>query len=141
MQPLKFEEVLENILVKDSRYHRDAFVFMREALEHTQHAVAGKHKQENVRHVSGTELLEGIRSHALNQFGPMVMTVLGEWGIQSCQDFGEIVFLMVEYNLLAKTDKDTREDFKAGYNFSDAFRKPYLPTAKMAASVKTSVQA
>ena len=57
------------------------------------------------------------------------MTVLEEWGIRACQDFGEIVFNMVEAGLLAKTEKDSREDFQNGYDFHEAFRKPYLPCA------------
>jgi uncharacterized repeat protein (TIGR04138 family) len=83
-----------------------------------------------MRHVSGQELLAGIREYALGQFGPMTKMILEEWGIRSCHDFGEIVFNMVEVGLLAKTDKDTREDFKDGYDFEDAFRKPFLPNSK-----------
>ena len=57
----------------------------------------------------------------------MALVVLGEWGIHRCEDFGEIVFNMVEYELLAKTDKDSRDDFKGGYDFEDVFQKPFLP--------------
>ncbi|MBC8097592.1 MAG: hypothetical protein H7Y43_17455, partial [Akkermansiaceae bacterium] len=63
--------------------------------------------------------------------GPMAITVLEEWGIRTCQDFGEIVFNMVEVGLLAKTEKDTRDDFQGGYAFEDAFRKPFLPQSKL----------
>ena len=58
----------------------------------------------------------------------MTLTVLHEWGLRSCEDFGEIVFNMVEANLLAKTETDSREDFKAGYDFHEAFRQPFLPS-------------
>ena len=84
-----------------------------------------------IRHVTGQELLDGIRAYALEQFGPMVPTVFEEWGLQNCADFGEIVFNMVEIGLLAKTEKDSREDFKSGYDFEDAFRKPFLPGSKL----------
>ena len=84
------------------------------------------------RHVSGQELLNGIREYALEQFGPMSITVLEEWNVKSCKDFGEIVFIMIEHSLLAKTDTDTREDFAAGYDFYEAFRKPFLPKDKIA---------
>jgi uncharacterized repeat protein (TIGR04138 family) len=60
----------------------------------------------------------------------MTMTVLEEWGVRNCRDFGEIVFNMVEIGLLAKTEKDTREDFDGGYEFEEAFRKPFLPANK-----------
>ena len=132
MQTVNFDEELEKIVAKDSRFHRDAYFFVREALDHTQKLI-GKVPKDEIRHVSGQQLLDGIRDFGLGQFGPMTMTVLNEWGLTVCEDFGEIVFNMVENSLLAKTDKDTRADFKGGYAFEDAFRKPFLPTKKMAA--------
>jgi uncharacterized repeat protein (TIGR04138 family) len=87
-----------------------------------------------MRHVSGQELLGGIRDYALAQFGPMTQMVFEEWGIKRCEDFGEIVFNMVEIGLLGKTEKDSREDFANGYDFDDAFRKPFRPASRIAAS-------
>src|SRR5262245_2971826 len=129
MQPVSFEEVLEQILSRDTRFHRDAFLFVKDALDFTQKIVGKENKGGGIRHVSGQELLEGIREHALQQFGPMVMTVFEEWGIRSSRDFGEIVFLMVDHNLLAKTDTDSRTDFENGYDFHEVFRKPFIPKA------------
>lgn len=127
MQTFSFDEVLERILAKDPRYPRDAYLFVREALDYTQKAV-GKSPRDEMRHVSGQELLHGIRDYALKQFGPMVPTVFEEWGIRACGDFGEIVFNLVENHLLAKTDKDSREDFRNGYDFAEAFQKPFRPS-------------
>ena len=136
MDGINFDEELEKIVVKDPRYTREAYLFVREALDHTQKLI-GKAPKDDLprkaskddapRHVSGQQLLEGIRDFALEQYGPMAVAVLKEWGIQRCEDFGELVFNMVENSLLAKTEKDTREDFKGGYDFEDAFRKPFLP--------------
>jgi uncharacterized repeat protein (TIGR04138 family) len=140
MQPLKFEEVLDIIVERDRRYDRNAFVFLREALEYTQTTV-GKPKKGEVRHVSGGELLDGIRNYAIEQFGPMVPTVFSEWGIHSCEDFGEMVFLLVAHNVLAKTENDSRDDFKNGYDFYEAFSRPFLPTSKQRPqSAKKSVK-
>ena len=130
MQEATFEEDLEKILAKDQRFHRDAYLFVREALDHTQKVVA-KESRGQPRHVTGQELLRGIRDFALDQFGPMAITVFEEWGVRNTQDFGEIVFNMVEAGLLAKTDQDTRADFEGCYNFDEAFRKPYLPSSKL----------
>jgi uncharacterized repeat protein (TIGR04138 family) len=128
MQAASFEEAIEQIATQDLRYNREAYFFLREALDHT-HRITGKPPKKNeVRHVSGQELLNGIREYALQQFGPMTLTVLEEWGIKRCEDFGEIVFNMVENKLLAKTEQDSREDFRNGYDFHDAFRKPFLPS-------------
>ena len=95
MHEVSFEEALDFIRTADPRYQRDAYLFVREALDHTQKTM-GKDGRGRIRHVSGQELLAGIREFALLQFGPMAMMVLEEWGIRSCQDFGEIVFNMVE---------------------------------------------
>ena len=130
MHEASFEEALGQILAKDPRFQRDAYHFVREALDHTQKTIVKENKGK-MRHVSGQELLSGIREFALGQFGPMTITVLEEWGIHNCRDFGEIVFNMVETGWLAKTDKDSREDFQEGYDFQEAFRKPFLPAARL----------
>ena len=133
MQPLDFDDVLDQLVAKDSRYDRESYVFIREALDYTQRWIS-KGDPKRMRHVSGQELLDGIRQLALANFGPMVVTVFEEWGVRHCGDFGEIVFNMVEAKLLATTEKDSREDFAGRYDFNDAFRKPFLPSRKTAAS-------
>ncbi|HEY5345535.1 MAG TPA: Minf_1886 family protein [Verrucomicrobiae bacterium] len=138
MQEVNFDEAVEQILATDSRFHRDAYLFMREALDFTQKLV-GRENLGKVRHVTGQELLGGLRQYALQQFGPMAVTVFEEWGIHNCQNFGEIVFNMVEIGLLARTEKDTRDDFQNGYDFTDAFRKPFWPEHKLKAEAKPVV--
>ncbi len=135
MHEASFDEALEQILAKDPRFHRDAYHFVREALEHTQKSIVKENKGQ-MRHVSGQELLAGIREFALSQFGPMTITVFEEWGIHRSQDFGDIVFNMVETGWLAKTDKDTRDDFQDGYDFVEAFRKPFLPASKLVSEAR-----
>jgi uncharacterized repeat protein (TIGR04138 family) len=150
MQTASFEEVLEQILARDQRYQRDAYFFVRDALEYTRKMLEreGRSRSEKTapigdregktrleleqQHVTPQELLAGLRELALEQFGPMAITVLEEWGIHACHDFGELVFIMIEHKALKKTDKDTRTDFDNGYDFYEAFRKPYLPAAKIA---------
>ena len=138
MQEINFDEAVEQILARDSRYTREAYLFVREALDYTQRLV-GKETRGAIRHVSGQELLDGIRRFALQQFGPMTITVFEEWGVRNCLDFGEIVFNMVESSLLAKTEKDTRDDFQNGYDFTEAFRKPFRPQGKFDSDTKPSV--
>ena len=142
MQATSFEEILEQILTKDKRYQRDAYLFVRDALDRTRKMLERDNKEKVSRrtapqekHVSGQELLAGIRELGLELFGPMTTTVFEEWGIHNCQDFGEVVFIMVENRLLKKTDKDSRADFEHGYDFYEAFRKPFLPQSKTSAPV------
>lgn len=117
------EELLQGILTRDPRYATEAYIFIRAGLDYT------VHRLEKPRHVSGRELLDGVREFALSEFGPMTQTVLNGWGIQRTEDVGEIVFNMVETGLLGKTDKDSRSDFANGYSFDEAFRKPFRPLA------------
>jgi len=110
-----FNKKVEEIIKKNARYKYDAYVFVMEALWFTQNKLKRKG------HVSGRELLGGIRELAIEQYGPMTKTLFKHWGIRETQDFGEIVFNMVENGLMRKTEKDSRNDFKNVYDFSEAF--------------------
>ncbi|MBU1726389.1 MAG: hypothetical protein KJ880_02025 [Candidatus Omnitrophica bacterium] len=110
-----FYQAVEEIYIKDTRYKPDAYEFLIQALHFTQK------KFERSTHVSGKELLEGIKDFAIQQYGPMVKTVFSHWGIAKTEDFGSIVFNMVDNKLLSKTQSDTIEDFKDVYDFDSAF--------------------
>jgi uncharacterized repeat protein (TIGR04138 family) len=114
-----FLEVVEEIVTKDPRYKVEAYDFVMSALNYTQS------KLDKPRHVSGRELLEGIREYGLELFGLMTLTVFENWGVRRTEDFGNIVFNMLDAGLLSKTDEDSIEDFKAGYDFKEAFDKDY----------------
>jgi uncharacterized repeat protein (TIGR04138 family) len=135
MEEQNFNAVLEKIIAADPRYRREAYDFVREALDFTQKIVAQSAKGSK-RHVKGQQLLAGIRDFGLAQYGPMAMTVLEEWGVRRCEDFGEIVFNLVDSGILSKTADDSRDDFKDGYDFIKAFREPFLPKAKITAPSK-----
>ena len=47
--------------------------------------------------------------------------MLGHWGIQRTDDFGRMVFTMIEAGAMSKTQQDTPEDFRAVYDFAEAF--------------------
>ncbi len=120
-----------NLIVKeDDRYTKEAYGFLKEALDFTmnkERKLKGKVVGKNQRHVTGQELLEGVREYALEQYGPMAYTVLTSWGLEKCEDFGEIVFNLIEYGVFSKNDEDSKEDFAAIYDFKDAFQKPFQP--------------
>src|SRR5207237_3378361 len=90
MQKIGFAEALESIVATDARYQREAYIFLRDALDFTTKHQK-KAKGTTVRHVSGPELLDGVRQYALREFGPMVMTVFDNWGIRSTEDIGHMV--------------------------------------------------
>jgi uncharacterized repeat protein (TIGR04138 family) len=129
MQDPDFADIVALICKEDSRFDRKAYDFIRLGLDHTVKELKKKEttRAGRSRHVSGPELLDGLRIYALDQFGPLAKTVLNSWGIRKCGDFGDIVFNLIEYNVFSKTDSDRREDFSDVYSFEDAFVKPYLP--------------
>lgn len=121
-----FQESVFELCKKDPRYNPDAYFFLVEALDATVKDIR-KNQPDHGRHVSGKELLDGIKEYALDEFGPMAFTVFSEWGVHTTEDFGEIVFNLVESGRLGKTESDSREDFKNVFDFDDAFLKPFEP--------------
>jgi uncharacterized repeat protein (TIGR04138 family) len=126
MQKIGFAEALDSIVASDSRYQRDAYVFLRDSLDFTTKQQK-KVKGATVRHVTGPELLGGVRQYALKEFGPLVMTVFDNWGIHSCEDVGNMVFNLIGAGIFGKTEEDSIEDFKNVYDFEEAFVKPFAP--------------
>lgn len=123
-----FDETLALLLKEDPRYPREAYLFLRHALNFTIKDLK-KPDQGPARHITGQELLEGIRRYTLQEFGPIARTVLAQWGITRTEDFGELVFNLVNHGLLGKTDRDKKEDFANGYSFQAAFTDPFLPAS------------
>ncbi len=122
-------QALDELLQNDSRYDREAYLFLKEALEFT---VKQKRKarSSDVAHVTPAELMDGVRLYALREFGPMVPTVLDYWGVRTCGDIGELVFNLIHAGIFGKNDNDTIEDFQNGFEFHAAFVEPFLPAAK-----------
>jgi uncharacterized repeat protein (TIGR04138 family) len=131
MQEPDYGDVIDLIRKEDPRYDRKAYFFLRDALDHTVKAIkkaeAKSGRKRGSNHVTGQELLEGIRDYAVAQFGPMTHLVFQQWGITRCGDFGEMVYQLIEFGVFSKTDEDRKEDFAEVYDFSEAFIKPFLP--------------
>ena len=112
---IDFESAFLDLSEKHGRFPVNAYRFTYDAVEFTVQRLG------EIRHVSGRELLVGIRDLARERFGPMAKTVFEQWGVTRTEDFGEIVFQLVEQGLLGKTDRDSRSDFSSGFDFDDAF--------------------
>lgn len=121
-----FTEAVMDICQKDSRYDPEAYFFVREALDLTV-GTLDKPRKQGRRHVRGDELLDGLRRYALQAYGPMAIRVLNSWGVEKTEDFGEIVFNMVDAGVLGSTAEDKKEDFAGGFDFHKAFEAPYIP--------------
>lgn len=108
---------LLKILDKDKRYDLEAYSFVMTSLDYTMKKLKRKG------HITGQELSDGLKDYCLEQFGPMARLVLEKWGIKSTNDFGEIVFNLIDSGLLGKTNEDRREDFHNRYDFKEVFDK------------------
>jgi len=120
--------VLEEVVQRDPRFAYEAYEFVFAALEHAQKMLGrqpDEEEAEDTHHVSGPELLAGVRDLALREFGLMARTVFRMWGVNSTADFGEIVFNLIEANLMSKTDEDCRADFAGVYDLDEALVRDY----------------
>lgn len=113
---------LLKVLDKDKRYDPEAYSFVMTSLHYT------TKKLKRKGHVTGQELLDGIKEYALEQFGPMARSVLEYWGVKTTGDFGEIVFNMINAGVLGKNDKDSKRDFINRYDFKRVFDNDFKYT-------------
>ncbi len=110
------------------RFHNDAYRFVFEALHHTQQKLKRPSIQnldDERAHITGPELLHGIRELALERYGLLAKNVFAHWSVKSTADFGRIVFELIERGEMRKTDRDQLTDFYDVYDFDDALDHQY----------------
>lgn len=107
------------------KYHKNAYQFVFAALRHVQEQLGRDRSDQNTGHVSGRELLEGVRDLGQQHFGLMTMSVFARWGVHGTEDFGKIVFELIDAGEMRKTDDDVLEDFVDVYDFRSAFVDDY----------------
>ena len=126
MQKERLDQAIIRIISKDKRFNPEAYFFLKEALDYTTQEISSK-VRGNSKHVSAMQLLHGFRDLALTEFGPMAATLFDEWGIKSCADIGDMVFLLIQEGVFGKQDNDRREDFEEIFSFEKVFVDPFLP--------------
>ena len=114
---------LREILRAAGPYPVEAFDFVREGLSYTAGQVHGdlESMPELDRHITGQQLCLGLRDYAIERFGLMAPVVFAHWNIRRTDDFGRIVFALVEGGLMSKTAEDNLEDFRGVFDFDEAF--------------------
>jgi uncharacterized repeat protein (TIGR04138 family) len=130
----KYDPRLAALVRRDTRYAYEAYEFVYDALDHTHRLlghptgrVAARTGQPQPdHHVTGPQLLHGIRDLALQEFGLMARTVFRIWGINSTGDFGEIVFNLIEAEMMLKTPEDNRRDFQDVYDLDQELVHGYV---------------
>jgi uncharacterized repeat protein (TIGR04138 family) len=123
---------LKRLLQEDPRYPVEAYEFVRDALGYAhdvmhlgQPAAPQEESGETERHLTGQELCEASRRYALEQYGLMAKLVLNNWGIYSTSDIGEIVYNLIQIDLMRKSTHDRREDFDDVFDFQKAFQDEF----------------
>lgn len=111
---------IQEIVEEDPRYDSAAYRFVLEALTYTQQSLS-----EGQRHVSGEQLLQGIKELGLQTFGPLAGMVFSAWGIEKTEDFGHIVFNLVEEGYMGEQKDDSIEDFQDGFDIDTVFWEEY----------------
>lgn len=128
MSGKNLQEVVRQIQRNERRYEAGAYLMVQQALDFTLKRLFNEQDPATRRHVRGDELCLGIRDYMLDQYGPMAYALLRHWKIRSTLDFGEIVFVLVEYGIFSVTEEDKLEDFKEVYSFEEAFKDPFQPS-------------
>lgn len=111
--------------IRSSSYHPNAFKFVYSALKFTQEQLGRDRSSEATGHISGPELLDGIRKLALQHFGVLTICVFKSWGVTTTDDFGHIVFEMIDAGEMRRTPHDQLADFFAVYDFPKVFLEDY----------------
>jgi len=109
-------DVFAEVADRDARYTKEAFWFVRDGVHQAVQSRAG-----GSRHVTAHELLETLRILALERYGTNAREQLRSWGVTRCEDFGEIVFALIDNGVFGKRPEDRKEDFENGYDFETAF--------------------
>ncbi len=113
------EDIMSRIRARGGQYHERAYLFLLATIEFLQTRL------EVRRHVTGSELAWACRDFAQQQFGLLAPVVLGHWGISRTEDFGRIVYTLVEAGLLVTQPGDSESDFEGVYQFADVFGNSY----------------
>lgn len=119
-------ELLAKLLREEPRFSPEAYGFVQVAVAFTQKHL--KRQRPGGPHITGMELLAGVRELALHQFGPMAGAVLREWGIESTLDVGTIVFALVRHGVLTASQEDRLDAFRDVFDFDAVFGAPFRPT-------------
>jgi uncharacterized repeat protein (TIGR04138 family) len=114
------------ILERDQRYDSRAYDLVMDSV-----TAAAAQKQDSdsgpIKHATAEDVMMTFRETMLNSYGPMAMTVLNDFGIRSTEDIGEIMKNLCRAKFIAKSEKDSFDDFVGGFNFTEAFVWPFEP--------------
>jgi uncharacterized repeat protein (TIGR04138 family) len=128
---LKRRQAIFEIIRKDPRYPYKAYEFIFEALDHTLQMFErippdeSSSEDQPKYHVSGRELLEGVRDLAVLELGRMAPIVFRLWNVLQTEDVGNIVYNLIEADQLSTSDNDRKEDFSGVFDLERALTESF----------------
>jgi uncharacterized repeat protein (TIGR04138 family) len=112
-------DLLAKLRQRGDCYDESAYLFVLASIEYLQAKLPER------RHVTGPEVTHACREFALEQYGLMARSVLEHWGMRHTEDFGRIVYSLVEAGVLVTQPGDRVEDFHGVYGF-EVFERDYV---------------
>ena len=106
------------VIDNDPRYPLEAYRFVMRALAFT------VRERPRPGHISGRELLDGVRRLGINEYGRLARLVFKTWNVSRTDDVGAIVFNLVEAGLLSRRDNDRIEDFIDAFDLATSLDAP-----------------
>ncbi|MDH7598336.1 MAG: hypothetical protein QHH07_01705 [Sedimentisphaerales bacterium] len=104
----------EQVGKEHGRYSPAAYRFVYEGLGYT------LQKLGHTGHVTGQTLCHGLLALALDRWGKLALTVLNSWGIHTTRDFGQIVWALIQNQLMTAQPGDSIDDFNNAYDLKAA---------------------
>ena len=121
----KFKKQVDEIIAKDSRYPFEAYEYVSQAVGKVCRELAEDNNGETRRHISGKQLIDGLKVLLLKDFDRMAIDVLKLWNVNATDDIGNIVFNLVNAKLLGVSENDSIDDFKNQGDFYQMFVAPF----------------
>ncbi|MHC4981693.1 MAG: Minf_1886 family protein [Planctomycetota bacterium] len=118
------EKRMEEVILNDGRHPPEAYAFLQEGFRRAVRDVYGDEEPSPARHITGKQLCMALRELAVEKWGMLARTVLTRWNIRATIDFGNMVYLLVNNDLMGKRPEDSLEDFRDVYDFATAFESP-----------------
>ena len=120
MPELAFRDgIMDRIRMREQRFDERAYLFVLGALEYCQQRLPER------RHITGRELALGVprsRPGPLRRHGAARPRALGD---SQLADIGDVVFTLVDLELLMSQPTDTRDEFAEVFDFDQAFERDY----------------
>lgn len=119
------------IVREDARYPTEAYELVVDALRAAAKRRRRTPRSPRIGRLDAAGVLDAVRDFALDEYGPMALTLLGSWNVRACRDLGEVVYNLADRGVIALEANDRREDFLGGFDFEEAFRRPFEPERPM----------